>query len=506
MHEELETETVVMTREEFDELDSEVIVERLNDPVVEDADQKDWNPATLDDDVIDKTDRLKALGQIRDLAIRASMVRRALKLYRCYIFGREFTVSIEPRDPEDATSDAYLKAKRSVEFASRDFLRANRKRWTLGEVSDRYYRDAEVFSLKKKNPEGVMWPPEIGFVDPEDIEDEQGKDEDQGIITEPNDITEIISYRRVDPRTGKTIDVIPAEDMFYFKDNADSTTRRGTTRFFSVIEDIRERKGLLRSEVKHRKLQASLVLVRKVKGSPAKAQTQMDNAATSTTKFREGTKNREKWRPGTILTVNEGTDITFQHPQSNFSDASPLFGLLTQEVGQATGWPATMLSVDTSDSGFASSLVQESPVNVMVECEQDDQRANLTPVFEWVIGVAIETDQIEGQNSVDEFWNKYELTFRFPTLISKDMLKEGQRINLATMNSTMSPQEGSRQQGLDPEKMREEIQDSQAEGMGMAMANTPGITSQDNNTGTNQDRDGTQTSGDDTTNIARRGG
>jgi capsid protein len=251
---------------------------------------------------------------------------------------------------------------------------------------------------------------------------------------------------------------LPPEVVFHSKIDVDSTEKRGISRFYPIIRWMKRLQGLVDNEVTHRTLQSSIVLVRKTMGGTSAAQGLLNNARTSTTNYSEGTISREKIRPGSILTVSQGTEIDFAHPQNAFSDASPLVKVLIIHLCAATGFTYGMVTTDSADGSFASSLTNESPVLQMVLDERKFFRDELVPIFKWVIESAIENKLIEGVTKED-VWERFDPDFLYGDIVSRDAVKDSQAANLGVMMGAISKREASRRLKADPDKMQREIQE-----------------------------------------------
>lgn len=425
---------------------------------LEDDDEKDWNNLNRFED--NKTEiREKA----RWLAKEDAFVKRALKLYKMYVFGSDFDITLKPFYEEDEPEETQReKDKKIIKQANRAwhrFIEHNKKWWTPDELGMRTWRDGEQFSVKYKESE---WPPELRFVDPEEIDDEGGKEQfdkdgkrSWGIRTDPKDVATVLSYVRIDSRSRELIEKLKPEQVWHTKIDVDSTQKRGLTRFYPVIKWIRRLEGLVDNEVTHRTLQSSIVLIRRVAGGTSAAQGILNNAKTSQTKYTEATINREKIRPGSIITVSNGTEIDFAEPSGTFSDASPLVKVLIIHLCAATGWSYSMITTDAADGSFASSLTNESPVLQMVLDERKCFRDELVPIFKWVMEKAIDKKMIKDV-TVDEIWDKYDPEFVYGDIVSRDSLRDGQAANIGIMSGAISRAEGSRRMKADPDKMRRE--------------------------------------------------
>ncbi|MCC7419403.1 MAG: hypothetical protein IT428_03890, partial [Planctomycetaceae bacterium] len=77
------------------------IMESAGIAVPEDADQMDWSAGKirLDIDITPK-ERKESLWRVRYLAKKQPNVIQSLRLYKTYVLGRGFKVSLKLRDPE----------------------------------------------------------------------------------------------------------------------------------------------------------------------------------------------------------------------------------------------------------------------------------------------------------------------------------------------------------------------------------------------------------------------
>ena len=477
--------------------------------IKEDGDTADWLPlgGKINEPVSEK-DRVSCISDVRWLAKWQPNVKQALRLYRSYVLGRNFSIAAALKDKTKEPTDSQSQIIRDVNQAWKDFLKDHRGKWSPAEFGTRSWRDGEQFTRKFF---GSEWPPQVRFLDPEEIGDESGsKDDSLGVVTKSGDSVTPVAYKKIDRDTKDLIERIHAEEIVHTKIDVDSNEKRGVSRLISVTEFAKMFRQLIGNEVEHRNLQSSIVIHRKVKGGPNRVTSQLDTLKSSTTNYPEASIRREKWRRASIVTTNDSVEIDFKQPESNFSDASPLVKWLILQISASTGWPYYMIATDSADSNFAATLVQESPVNMMVEMEQDFFKEELLPIWEFVISVAIRAGRVKGLRKPDKFFEEYEAGFKFPTIATRDRLKESQANNLLVMMNAMSPQEVARRDGLDPEQMEREIKERfeddilGAQAMAISAANTPGVSSLSNQTGQNQGGSDTKSKGSDSKQQARR--
>jgi hypothetical protein len=436
--------------------------EAYNLPVTQDGDERQWNP--LGNNAY--SDRLREgnltneqfRNRIRDMAKWQSNIKRALKLYGTYVLGRGFDISIQLVDKSKTVSPAEAKIIAAADVAWKAFTKANRKHWTVREFGRRTWRDGEQFTLKKESEGDV---PEVRFIDPEEIDKDGAAIDDPeylGIVTKENDTSDVKGYIRVNVASKQEISRYGVNQVQHTKIDADSTERRGCSRFVDCLDVSRRLELFAVSETTHRQLQSSIVMTRKIRGGSSKLSSHLDNAKTSTTTRDGRTTNHERIEPGTIFNHNDGVELDFKQPDSNFSDASHLARYMLLQISASTGWPYFMLTGDSSDSNFASSLVAESPVVFMVEDEQDFFGDELTEIYMWVIDQALGQGLL-GDRRLRDIWSKFEPVLRFPKLVSRDRLQESQATNIDLMNKSISKKESRRRISVDSDQMDREIEE-----------------------------------------------
>ncbi len=480
--------------------------ESTNQIVDEDPDQADWNTSAQSAKDDTPAAREKYREACRYLAKWHPNARAAIRLYRNYVAGKELKLEIEPvDDSEDDYEDEDRRERWAAQFM--DFLRVNSGSYSMTSHVVRTYRDGEAFVWGL--PESAWdrdWPPRVAFLRPEEIADPNDKDAanqdhvdyTHGIITDPNDIYTVRQYLRVKTRgdaIGTSLPPIPADQVIHTKIDCDEDELRGNPRLLPVIKPARQIEGMVDTELVGRKLQASVVLQKKVAGGPNAVRSVSDNARTSTSNYSSGSMNREKVRPGTIVTTGTNVEYAFLTPDTNFSDASPLARQILLQISAATGWPEYMITGDASNGNLASALVQEGPVVKMVQDEQEFFAKEFEKLFRWYLKLAIEKGVVEDLADMDEFDEKYRITWNFPVAVTRDNLKDRQADNLSLMGGVISRTQAMRNLGVKPAKMKREMKEEMDElpamGNGLAAMNPSMADKQDSSAANAQDGSGT---------------
>lgn len=460
--------------------------EAYNQPIADDPDEADW-VSSVSRSTEDSTKRRKEYRDtVRWLCKWNPNIKRALGLYLNYVIGPGPQLEIDLIDDGDEKGDEEEDFCESVANSFQSFLRANRKSYTQPEHAKRGWRDGEVFLwLLPENLWKRPWPPRVVLLRPEEIgsHDESTDDanENFGIVTDENDVYTVLQYKRISvvstsSRTvGEELTPIPAAQIIHTKIDCDLDEKRGNSRFLACVKPARQIFSMLETELLGRKIQASMVIQKKVAGGPGNVRALSDASKSSTTNYSSGSVGREKIRPGSIITTTPSVEIEFLTPDTNFSDASPLARQILLQVVAATGWPEFMITGDASQGNLSSTLSQEGPVVKMVEDEQAFFAQEFEYLFDWWLGHAIGYGEVGGISSVEEFYEKYKLVWTFPNPMTRDELKQAQADNLGMMNGTLSRHQGIRNRRLKPAKIlreiKKEMEELPAVGNGLAAMN-----------------------------------
>jgi capsid protein len=388
--------------------------------------------------------RAEMRTQARQLVQSNPYARNLLRLLEVYVAGPGMEVTAVAVDA-DAEEQALAK---TCDRLWREFLAANRRHFSFVETARRTWRDGEAFlRLFPDRP----WPPTVRYVDPEAIGPTADDPESEGILTEPDDVETVVAYLMLDPVTGELIDQIPAQELLHVRMHADSNERRGVTLFAAVLDSLANFDKWLDTELQARKLQSSIVLWRKVQGSPSQISASVDAAASSVAADPFGSVRKERYRPGTILTTSHSTDLEFLHPNTNFGDAVPLGRLVLLGIAAGAGVPEFMLSSDASNANFASTMVAEGPAVKLFESEQRFFANELEPLWRWVLEQAAEHGLLPGDvtRRVTPRWT-------FPPLVNRDRPQERLADAKLVELGILSRAEVARRDGVDPTVMTEE--------------------------------------------------
>jgi capsid protein len=395
---------------------------------------------------LSETDRLDARAKARLLVRGNPHARNLLRLLEVYVVGPGLQLHHEP------AADCAHNAGEAAPLADRlwgEFLAANRRHFSYREHARRTWRDGECFL--RLFPQAA-WPPAVRFVDPEIIGPTAAAPDSHGIVTAAGDVETPVGYLRIDPATGELLEEIPAAELLHTKCGADSNQKRGVTIFLPLLDMLDSFEKWRDTELQARKLQASIVLWRKVHGSPSQAAALADGASFGTAGDVSGTIRRERIRAGTILTTSQGTELEFLQPKTNFGDAVPLGRLLLLSIAAGAGLPEFMLTSDASNANYASTMVAEGPAVKLFQSEQQFFADEFTELWRRVMLHAVELELLPAGA-----FQRLRPKWTFPQLVSRDRNEERQTDAKLVQARVLSRAEVARRDGVDPQAMRREM-------------------------------------------------
>jgi capsid protein len=250
------------------------------------------------------------------------------------------------------------------------------------------------------------------------------------------------------------VERIDAEEIVHTRHGVDSNQKRGVTVFLPILHMLDCFNKWIETELLARKLQSSIVLWRKVQGSPQQASAFADGMASSSgIDAGYGATRRETVRPGTILTTNHGTDIQFLQPNTNFGDAVPLGRVLLLCTAAGAGLPEFMLTADASNANYASTMVAEGPAVKLFQSEQQFFAGEFTRLWRWVMAEAMALGLLPA-----DFLARVECVWTFPQLVNRDRPRERLADVRLVESRILSRAEVARRDGADPGTMRVELE------------------------------------------------
>jgi capsid protein len=396
---------------------------------------------------LDEADRQDARTRARRMAVCNPHAVNMLRLLEIYVTGPGLMVSAVPHWPGAEAADQKL--AKMADHLWGEFLAANRSHFSYRELARRTWRDGECFlRLYAESPSG----PTVRFLDPETIGDTSEHPGTQGIITSKEDVEHRLAYLRIDPTSGELLERIPAEAVLHARINADSNQKRGLTWFAPVLETLGQFERWLETTLIARKLQASIVLWRKVTGAAADSSIVADVGERGPIYDGGSAIPREKYRAGTILTTSEGTDLQYLNPTTHFRDGVPLGRLMLLCAAAGSGLPEYMLTSDASNANYASTLVAEGPAVKLFHSEQLFFAGEWNRLWRWVLSQFVSSGQLPR-----DVFDRIKPEWTFPNLAARDRPRERQADLRLARFGIHSKAEVARRDNTDPVLMRAEI-------------------------------------------------
>lgn len=375
----------------------------------------------------------------RRLVAENPHARNVLRLMEVYVVGADCRVSTLPCHPVGHDETA-----RTADRLWRRFLQANGRHFSYREFARRTWRDGECFVRFFPRPD---WPPAVRFLDPETVGPTAEHPDTQGIVTEPEDVETPVAYLVTEPAGGRLLEMVPAAEVLHTKINADSNELRGTSLFAPLVAPLTQYEKWLETELAARKLQASVVLWRKVAGGTPGGWGSSADGDLALEPARP-----ERFVAGSILTTSQSTDLQFLQPPSHMDEAATLGRMILLAAAAGAGLPEYMLTGDASNANYASTMVSEGPAVKLFQSEQRFFAAELSRLWRRVMGEAVRLGLLPG-----DFCGSVEPDWAFPTVVARDRPRERYADVRLVKAGVLSRSEVARRENVDPATMRAEL-------------------------------------------------
>jgi capsid protein len=420
-------------------------------------DPGNWIPLGDGKPAVSEVDRVDLRDKARELVATNPHAHNVLRLLEVYVVGPGLQLGHVPIAQSDPDAGSVRVAEVRVADAMwREFLAANAKHFSYREFARRTWRDGECFLRLFPNvgDAASVGVPAVRFVDPETIAGPPEWPDSRGILTADGDVETPVAYLRVDPVTGKLRERIPAAEMLHARINVDSNQKRGLSFFAPLVESLSRFDKWLDTELAARRLQASIVLWRRIQGSPSQVAGFADGLDTGAfpSTVNGSTVRSERYRPGTILTTSQGTELKFLQPDTNFGDAVTLGRQLLLSAASGAGLPEFMLTADASNANYASTMVAEGPAVKLFQSEQQFFAGEFERLWRMVMSEAIAAGRLP-----DDFFEQIRPQWTFPKLVARDRPREREADVKLVESRVLSRAEIARRDGADPEQMRREL-------------------------------------------------
>jgi capsid protein len=424
-------------------------------PVSEDP--GDWKLLGQNSRNMDSVDQANLREKARELVQENPHAKNMLRLLEIYVVGpglklhHQLITTPLDKTGQNTNQNEQFSLAQQADQIWKEFLFKNHQHFSYREFARRVWRDGECFLRLFPQLNDV---PTVRFIDPEWINSSTEYPESNGILTDMNDVETVIAYLKVNPISGDLEEEIPESEILHSRWGVDSNQKRGSSLFEPVLSSLSNFSKWMETELTARRLQASIVLWRKVQGSPSQASSIADSSSYQNSNDPGWPTRREKYRPGTIITTSQGTELEFLQPNTNFRDAVTLGRTLLLCTAAGAGLPEFMLTSDASNSNFASTMVAEGPAVKMFQSEQEYFVSEFRRLWKWVMQLAVDQKKLPA-----DFFDQVEVEWSVPELVNRDRPQERLADARLVETGVLSRAEIARRDGADPQLMRSEIHD-----------------------------------------------
>lgn len=331
------------------------------------------------------------------------------------------------------------------------------------EIVRRGLRDGEVFIYKKKDKatdgKSVI---KLRFIEPFEIQcREDGTNEPSyGVYTSAKDVEDVKGYnRKVKQSDGSYKDTkIKAEDVIHIKLNSDSTDKRGVPILEPIMSYITKYEQWLNDRIVLNRIRTAVALVKKYDATPQQLQTLRDEHE-STTYSSIGYDNKQKaMDAGTVIHTNKGVEYEFLTPNLNARDVATDGRAILLAIAAGSGMPEYIVTGDSSNANYSSTLVAEAPGVREVEDYQSTFSHFFEQIYRAVMEYAIEKGELKA--TMEGGINMtLKAEFNFPSLIYRDFLREQQAYAIQYEHEVLSRKTWQQNVDLDPENEKQNMED-----------------------------------------------
>lgn len=317
-----------------------------------------------------------------------------------YIMGKGLSLQPKSDDP-------------MIMYVWREFFTADRNKMQFKqfEMVRRTIRDGELFIRifnkdENGNPTGKTT---VRFIDPLMVRspgDATGKDKapgqsiKNGVVTNPDDVEEVIEYQVMRRDDQTKYDTIPADEIIHVKINADSDQKRGEPGLQSILQYFRHYEQWMQNRIILNKMRTAIVMIKKVEGTP----TEVSNMARTLPLARRQAANETKqknFRGGTIITEGPGVTYRMESANINATDAKEDGRNIILAMAAGMNVPEYLFG-DASNANYASTMIAESPFVKMIQFYQMFFEYYIGLLFKKVIENACDAGLLEAPSD-DEF-------------------------------------------------------------------------------------------------------
>jgi len=378
--------------------------------------------------------------EARTLALTNPHARGVLRSLVKFIRGQGFQFKL-------LCEDAVIKA--SADDYWYDFCRKNKWVRREREIIHRTFRDGECFIRFFDNDRGT----DVRFVDPNLIGAPPEKvDVSDGIFTQSDDAETVLGYYVKSGYNESDAKLLTAAEMQHIKINVDSDVMRGISQLWCIRRRLRQYDTWLQDRLVLNKIRTAIAMVRSWEAaSPDQLLAFAESQKTETkTDSKTGDSYRSKMiHPGSIVDVPAGMTLEFKSPNVDARDVAVDGRAILLSVSVGAGPPEYMVTGDTSQANYASTMVSES--NGVREF-QDWQQVfgeEFHEIWWRVIEHGMRLDEVKKQV------RNYKLQVVGPSMIARKPFDDARAGQILSQHGVMSRETWAAREGLNyPEEMR----------------------------------------------------
>lgn len=421
---------------------------------LEDPDEADWtllggrSPKELD---------LSDASELRNNAIeffyRNSHAKNILRLIEKYVVGRGFSI--------DPVSNSPF-VKRWIDT----FWKVNRMDLRKKEIVRRSTRDGDCFIRFFPDQTGMLL---TRFMDPEKVKDPDDPKESGisgtvsfGIETNKDDVEDVLAYWYKGER-------IPAEEVHHIKVLVDSDVKRGRSCLETMMPDLKMYRDWLKDRIKLNKVRSTIALVKSIAGTSDQIASIVAAQKTQKRRAPDNTEYAKAPEGVSVLTTSKGVEYKMLSPNLQAADVEHDGRNILLAISAGAGLPEYMVTSDSSNANFASTLVAEAPGVREFMDWQDFFEVHFKEILAKIITAGIRAGEIPAKEEIEvemeaedpdtgerrpvkvsvfeETSTDVEITF--PELVHREILKETQAYVLQSNQGWISNRTAAARLDLD---------------------------------------------------------
>lgn len=365
-----------------------------------------------------------------------------------YIMGKGLTLQPKSSDP-------------MVWYIWREFFTADRNKMMFKqfEMVRRTFRDGEVFlRFFDKDENGLATgKTTVRFMDPllvrhpteggGKIDDAPNESIKNGVITDPQDVEDVIAYQVMHRDDRVKFDTIPVDEVHHIKINADSDQKRGEPGIQTILQYFRHYEQWLENRIILNKMRTAIVMIKEVTGTPTEVANMAKTLPMATRQIANETKNKN-FRGGTVITAGPGVKYRIESPNINANDVKEDGRNIMLAMAAGMNMPEYIFG-DASNANYASTMIAESPFVKMIQYFQVFFEYHWGQIFKKVIENAVDAGLLD-EPSDDDFVAQLK---RIRTLAEDAPAPDPNAQGTGTEKTELSPREAALKELMPDGKM-----------------------------------------------------